>query len=331
MSSWWNAKYTLALDTLAPACYLSSLQSRKVGNLRRYVVLYALLVVLSIAPLPTVAACGGSQETTTTARGTGTTAAADDATTADAAIASVTKSDRIETPATIEAGFLQAGCDVAFPPMEYMTVVDKKRTAVGFDVDLCTAIAKKMGLELKVVAVAWDGIVPVLENGQVDIIMSAMITSPALLEQVSATDPYLSGDLAISAPVGAPIADAADLVGKTVGVQIDSTAQTAVEEVEGVKEIRTYSQISDAFQDLAAGQLDAVVNDEPASLWIIENSPDYKDKYANTGRLETGEGYAYWCTKDNEALLAAMNTALGELRDEGVYQKICDKWGLTGN
>jgi ABC-type amino acid transport substrate-binding protein len=294
------------------------------------------ILLLSLVVLTTmVLGCGSKATTETTAAGTETTAAAGTDTTAvsasaaaaDAAVAAVTKSAAIETPQTIKAGKLQAGSDTTFPPMEFS---DGKGGYIGFDVDLCTAIAKKMGIELQVVSTGWDGIIPGLLAGRYDIIMSAMSITDERLAQMNATKPYMPGILAISARKDAPITEAAGLAGKVVGVQVNTTGQTAVEAVAGVKEIKKYATILEAFMDLDAGRVEAVVNDEPVNLWIIETNPDYKAKYANTGGIVTDNSYGYWSNKQSTDLRDAMNTALTELIDEGVYQKICDKWGLTG-
>jgi len=243
-------------------------------------------------------------------------------------IMSIEQSPNIQTPDTLESGWLQGGSDTSFPPMEFS---DEAGGYIGFDIDLCTALAHKMGLKLETVSTAWDGIIPALIGDRFDIIMSAMSITEERLQQINFTDAYLPGILAISAPIDAPITDAAQLAGKIVGVQVDTTGQFAVEEVEGVAEIKKYGTILEAFQDLAAGRVDAVVNDEPVNAYIIETNEDYKAKFANTGGIVTVNDYGYAVKKENTALLDALNAALKELRDDGVYQKICDKWGLTGN
>ena len=306
------------------------------GELKKNHILLIVLLLLALVLVPSLAACGTEEATTTTAAptqttaggGTPTTAAANDpAAAADQAVAAVTKSANIETPPTIKAGVLQAGSDTAFPPMEFS---DEKGGYIGFDVDLCTALAKKMGLTLEVVSTAWDGIIPALLSDRYDIIMSAMSITEERLQQVNFTDAYLPGILAISAPIDKPVTTKEELVGKIVGVQVDTTGQFAVEEVTGVKEIKKYPTILEAFMDMAAGRVECVVNDEPVNAYIIQTNEDYKAKFANTGGIVTVNDYGYAIKKENTALLAALNTALGELIDEGVYQKICDKWGLTG-
>ena len=79
------------------------------------------------------------------------------------------------------------------------------------------------------------------------------------------------------------------------------------------------------------GKLDAVVAEEFPTRWILDNDPRYGDELVVSGKLQTGEGYAFWCDKDSEALIEAMNAALDELRDEGIYDLISDKWGLGGS
>lgn len=277
----------------------------------RHVLLIALVAVM-VTMIPIVAACGNDFEEQVT----------------DDWIMSIEQSPNIETPETLESGWLQGGSDTSFPPMEFS---DEEGGYVGFDIDLCTALAHKMGLKLETVSTAWDGIIPALTGDRFDIIMSAMSITPERLEQINFTDPYLPGILAISAPIDAPITEAAQLAGKVVGVQVDTTGQFAVEEVEGVTEIKKYGTILEAFQDLAAGRVDAVVNDEPVNAYIIETNEDYKAKFANTGGIVTVNDYGYAVKKESTALLEALNAALMELRDDGVYQRICDKWGLTGN
>jgi len=279
--------------------------------LKRNHVLVIALLLLAALVIPTATGCGSDFTEQKV----------------DYFIASIDKSDAIDTPDTIEDGWIQGGSDTAFPPMEFS---DGAGGYIGFDIDLCTALAHKMGLKLQVVSTAWDGIIPGLLGDRYDIIMSAMSITEERLEQVNFTDPYLPGILAITAPLDAPITSPEELAGKIVGVQVDTTGQFAVEEIAGVKEIKKYPDILTAFQDLAAGRVECVVNDEPVNAYIVETNEDYKARFANTGGIVTPNDYGYAIKKENTDLLESMNAALAELIDEGVYQKICDKWGLTG-
>ena len=275
-----------------------------------------MLFVIALAVLPLTAGCGGGDSTTTT---TAAMADGDPAAAADAAIAAVTKSDAIETPPTLEAGKLMAGSDTSFAPMEFS---DEKGGYIGFDVDLVSAIAKKMGVEAVVVPTAWDGIIPNLVADRYDIIMSAMTITDERKQQISFTDGYLDTNLAITAKLDAPITDAAGLEGKIVGVQVDTTGQFEVEKIAGVKEIKKYETIVAAIQDLKAGRVEAVVNDSPVNEYYTRDDPNY----GNTGKIGSDDQYGYGVKQENAALVEAMNAALAELKADGTYDLISAKW-----
>ena len=107
-----------------------------------------------------------------------------------------------------------------------------------------------------------------------------------------------------------------------MGVQVDTTGQFAVEEIAGRQGDQEVRHHPGGLQDLDAGRVEAVVNDEPVNAYIIATNTDYNAKFANTGGIVTDNSYGYAIKKENTALQAAMNAALQELRDEGVYQKI---------
>jgi ABC-type amino acid transport substrate-binding protein len=282
--------------------------------------------------------CGSvSQSTNATVYGEGTQQRTAAAAAADNAIADVVKSPDIDMPATLSAGILLAGADAASPPLEYLAVVitkvadeeKKETTLVGFEWDLCRAVAKKLGLDPQYAQTSWSDLVPGLEERRLDILVSARSTTPERLQELAATDTYLAADLAICTSKTATLADERALKGKRVGVQFDTSAQTAVEGVDGIAEVRTYTQILRAFQDLNSGNLDAVVADGIMTNWILDNTPEYDETLKISGQIETGEGYAFWCAEQNQELVAAVNAALAELRDEGIYRKICAKWSLS--
>ena len=311
-------------------------QSSEEGELKRSFLISTVL----LSSLLALALFAGGCDVVTGQVTTATLREADaDSIAADTAIAAVTPSGDIKVPASIQAGVLRAGCDVAFPPLSYLAVVGegageeatKVTKPVGFEVDLCTAVAKKLGLTLEVVQIGWDDIVPALVDDQIDIIMSAMLITPELEQEVGFTDPHLDSVLAISAPLNAPVTDLAGLAGKTVGVQIDTLGHSQMLTTTGVAEIKTYSNPVEAFADLVEGRIQAVVNDEIVSTYIIDNDPDLKAAVANSGTITTGTGFGFATKKEDTALLAALNAALAELRAEGVYQKICAKWDVTGN
>jgi polar amino acid transport system substrate-binding protein len=300
-----------------------------VAHLKRY--LPWLLLVLALAFVLVTTGCTLIKQngTTTTGGATSTTvttsSGTDAASVANNAIQAVTKSASITAPQTLKAGTLQAG---AYAPMEYP---DGKGGYAGFDIDLCTAIAKKLGLTLETVPTAYSDLVSSLLADRFDMIMSALHITPDLQQRIAFSDAYLPGTLAITTPTGAPIADSAGLAGKRVGVQVNTNAQTVVEGIAGIKQVKDYNTILEAFQDLTSGKLDAVVSDVVVDAYIVQNIGDFKTKLADSGAISTQVGYGYGFKQPNTALATAVNAALQELRTDGVYQKICAKWSVTGN
>jgi ABC-type amino acid transport substrate-binding protein len=291
--------------------------------LKKHLVFSAVLLVLLLALLPALSGCGSrSGQTNATVWGEGTDKVSPEAKAADDALAALTKSAAIETPATLKSGALLAGCDSSSPPFGFLanliTKVNNKEVKtskiVGFEVDLCTAVAKKLGLSTEFVSTSWKALLPALKEGTIDLVVSGVATNPGRLQQYDATDVYLPANLAIITSTERPLAGAGDLKGKIVGVQLDTVAQSVVKDEGGV-DVRTYPQVLGALRDLTSGKLDAVVAEEPICLWILQNDTTYEGKYAITGRIETDDGYAFWCKKGNEGLLAVMNAALQELRE----------------
>jgi polar amino acid transport system substrate-binding protein len=294
--------------------------------LKKHLSPVTILFVLLVALLPTISACSVTTNVVTaTVYGPDSAKVADVAKLADQAIAGITRSTAIKVPSTIAASSLLIGSDAAYPPLEFMAYVmttdtdgkDAKPKAtelVGFEVDLYKAVAKKLGLTPTYVKVSWSDFASSLAEGKVDVVASGMITGLKVVANLGASDTYLSADLAICTKVGEQLADATALNGKIVGVQSGSTGESAVGAVAGVKEARAYPRILGAFADLMAGKVDAVVVEQPVAEWILANHADYTTALKISGTIESGEGYAFWCTKDNQELLAAINAALQELR-----------------
>jgi ABC-type amino acid transport substrate-binding protein len=188
--------------------------------LRKHLTTSAVVLVLVLVLVTTVSACGSSSgRTNATIRGEGTAEISAEAKAADAAIAGLAKSAGIQTPNTIQAGVLLAGCDAASPPLEFLAnlITGPKESevktpkVVGFEADLLTAVAKKLGLEAGFLTTSWTDLPKALAEGGVDIAASAMVTSPELLGQFNATDAYLAADLAICAAASNQLVDGAAL------------------------------------------------------------------------------------------------------------------------
>lgn len=231
------------------------------------------------------------------------------------------KEEKPETRVTtIQEGKLLMGSDTTYPPFE---TIDDKGEAVGFDVDIAREIARRLGLELEVVSVKWEGIIPGLKTGNFDILMSAMTITEERKQEIDFSDPYIDSDQSIAVVKGrTDIAGPEDLVGKVVGVQVDTTGQFTAEKIEGIAEIKKYDTIILAFADLELGRIDAVLNDYPVNAYICKD----RGKTEVVATIKTDEKYGIGVKKGNTQLLEAINRALAEMKADGTYDRIFEKW-----
>ena len=222
---------------------------------------------------------------------------------------------------TLKPGKLTMGSDTSYPPFESM----EGSKPVGFDVELAQAIAKKLGLTLDVISTAWDGIIPGLKTKKYDIIMSAMTITADRKKQINFSDPYIDSDQSIAVANNSTIKGQADLKGKVVGVQIDTTGQFKAEEIQkagGIKEIQKFDTILVAFEALEQGKVDAIINDYPVNMYVSGK----RGKTKVITKIKTNEQYGIGVRKDNTALLNSINGALKTIRDDGSYTAIYKTW-----
>jgi polar amino acid transport system substrate-binding protein len=222
---------------------------------------------------------------------------------------------------TIQSGKLLMGSDTSYPPFESM----EGSKPVGFDVEVAQAIAKELGLELEVISTAWDGIIPGLKTDKYDIIMSAMTITAERKKQINFSDPYIDSDQSIAVASNSPIKSEADLKGKVVGVQIDTTGQFKAEEIQktgGLKEIQKFDTILVAFEALEQGKVDAIINDYPVNSYVSAQ----RGKTKVVERITTNEQYGIGVNKKNTELLEKVNGALKTVRDGDTYTNIYKKW-----
>ena len=226
---------------------------------------------------------------------------------------------------TVEEGKLHMSTNAAFPPYE-MTTDDGGFE--GIDVEVADAIAKKLGLELVVDDMGFTEALLAVQNGQSDIAMAAITVKPDRQEVMDFTDSYATGIQVVIVKEDSPIQSIDDLANaEMIGTQKGTTGYeycAAAPEDDGYGEdhVTAYDTGALAVMALVNGQVDAVVIDnEPAKAYVAEN-PGLKildTEFSN-------EDYAIGLAKGNTALLDAVNAAMAELKADGTFQKIVDKY-----
>lgn len=232
--------------------------------------------------------------------------------------------DAEEEFTTIEEGVLKVGSCLDYRPFEFV----RKGEETGFDVELSEEIASRLGLEVEWVRADFDTIfTAVAGGGQFDMVAAASTITEERLQTVDFSDPYFNSRQALTVNTSETpdIASTDDLgEGDVVGVQKGTTGKAWAEEnlaPQGV-EIKTFQAVPQAFTDLEAGAIVAVVNDEGSSLGEIEQRPDLEVVEA----IDTDEKYGFAFSKDNPELTEAVNLALAEIIVDGTYEEIFSKW-----
>jgi ABC-type amino acid transport substrate-binding protein len=197
--------------------------------------------------------------------------------------------------------------EATFPPYEFL----RGQEVVGLDVELCKAIAAKLGKEFKVESVDFDSVIPALISGKADIAAAGITITEDRKKNVDFSIPYEKTGIVIVYKKSAPYLTGESLKGKRVGVQSGTTSETYVVE-ELKQEPERMRSPAEACAALEAGRVDAVIADiEPA-----KNCVKGEDDLAMTDFI-TSEEYAVAIQKGQPELLAAINEVITELKANG--------------
>ena len=213
---------------------------------------------------------------------------------------------------------LTVGSDIPYPPFE----MGKAPNYEGFDVELMEAIAEKIDRKAEFQDTSFDTIFRDLAQGRFEAVASATTITDEREETVDFTNPYYFSEQAILVKEGEGEIDSVEkLSGATVGVQQGTTGEEFVEEKGDAGEIRPYPQGPDAVNALKSGVLDAVVLDIP----VAENAVEAGGVEV-AAAIPTEEEYGFVVPQGEEELLEEMNEALDELKDDGTFTQIYEKW-----
>lgn len=217
------------------------------------------------------------------------------------------------------------GLDDTFAPMGFR---DESGNLVGFDVDLATEVAKRIGVTIKFQPIDWSMKETELNAGNIDLIWNGYTITPARQEQVAFTKPYLENSQIIVTLADSDIMTKADLAGRNVTVQAESSALDAINAEPEVAAtfgaLVEFSTNNEAFNDLESRRSEALVVDEVNARYYMKQLGEekYKVLEENFGDEEYGIGLR----KDDTELLKKINDAMDEMKNDGTYNDIYAKW-----
>lgn len=271
-----------------------------------------LSAVMASAMVLSLAACGGAKTETTAAE-----------TTAEKKEETTTAGTTTAETAEAAGGTLIVGFDQDFPPMGF---VGDNGEYTGFDLDLAKEVASRLGLEYKAQPVAWDSKDMELESGNIDCIWNGF-TITGREDDYTWTTPYMANKQVFVVANDSDIKSQADLAGKVVEVQADSSAEAALKENQDLAntfgQLLTTPDYNTAFMDLEQGAVDAVAMDViVAGYQIKQRNADFKILDDALSEEEYGVGFK----KGNTELRDKVQGALEEMAADGTLAKISDEW-----
>ena len=276
-----------------------------------------LAFAMASAMVLSLAACGGGTSTSSSKSSAPATSGTQDSSSSSAAPSG--------SFTTVEAGKLHMSTNAEFPPYE---MLDDAGNPIGIDVEVAAAIANKLGLELVVDDMSFDAALLAVQNGQSDIAMAGITVSEDRLAKMDFTDSYATGVQVVIVKEGSDVT--MDNLGeKMIGTQMGTTGYIYASDTPdnggyGEDHVIGYETGAVAVQALVSGQVDAVIIDNlPAQSYVEANAA------AGLTILEgtwVEEDYAIALQKGNTELMAAVNGALNELKADGTFQGIVDKY-----
>ena len=290
---------------------------------------YFALLLAGVMAL-SLAACGGSSSAPAAPAETQKEEAAAEAPAEEKAEAEApTAAETAGEIKTIEAGKLHMATNAAFPPYE---MISDNGGFEGIDVEIATAIAQKLGLELVVDDMEFNSVIISVQGGKSDIAMAGLTVTDERKQNVDFTESYATGVQVIIVPEGSDIQTVDDLANdKMIGVQDGTTgyiycSAKVADGGYGEDHVSSYPNGAMAIEALKGGKVDAVVIDnEPAKAFVAANDGL---KILDTEYII--ENYAIGISKDNPGLRDAVDAALKELIADGTVKTIVDKYINAG-
>lgn len=224
---------------------------------------------------------------------------------------------------------IRVGTEGAYPPFSFVTPDGKLD---GFDIDIAKALAKVTGAEIKLISQDWDGLIPGLLARKYDCIIASMMITEERKKKVAFTKKYYNTPAKFVAKKGLiKEFSKSALKGKSIGVQRASTNDKFLTDNYGNDvNVKRYGTQDEVYLDISSGRLDMFLADSIAASEGFLNRPEGKDfefvgpDFADPKWFGIGSGVA--CRKQDTDLVKRLNAAIDQIRADGTYKKIQDKY-----
>lgn len=230
------------------------------------------------------------------------------------------------------SGKLVVGMECAYAPYNWTVSTPSATThpiannpgayADGYDVEIARIIAAALNVELEIIAIEWDGLVPALEAGEIDMIIAGMSPTEERKLSISFSDTYYDSDLVMVVNKNSAYASAtsiSDFSGARITGQLNTFHYSVIDQISGVNKTTALQDFSALIQSLQSGVIDGYVCEKPGAISAVASNPDFT--YVE---FADGEGFTYDPTSSSIAvgvrlgsdLVHSINFAISGLSDE---------------
>ncbi len=223
-----------------------------------------------------------------------------------------------------DKGELVLGLDENFPPMGFR---DENNNIVGYDIDLAKEVAARLGVKLKIQPINWDSKDQELNTGNIDCIWNGFSINEERKANILFSDPYMKNNQVVVVAADSKFKTLADLKGKSVSLQAQSSAADAIDKnTDFKKSLKDVVELKDntlCLMDLKTGNTDGVVMDEIVARYQIKmNSEKYRILDESLAAEEYGVGFR----KADVQLMTKVNDTLKTMAKEGKIAEISNVW-----
>lgn len=226
----------------------------------------------------------------------------------------------------VQRGELQVCMEPGYMPFE---MKDKKGDIIGYDVDIAKRMAKDMGVKLKLLPTAWDGIIAALVTDKCDIIMSGMTITQERNLKINFADPYVvvGQTVMMRKDLTAKSAKELDKPENTIVTKLGVTGEIATRKFFKKAKIVTFETEADAAAEVLSGKAEAMVYDQPYNILFMSDKG--KDKLVHLDSPLTYEPLGWAIRKGDPDFLNWLNNFLRQIKEDkvvGFYDDLNEKW-----
>lgn len=229
-----------------------------------------------------------------------------------------------QTPAPESAAIpakLVMGTSPDYEPYEFIEASKGSEEIVGFDIDLANEIADRLGFELEVQGMDFNGLIPALQAGRIDFVMAGMTPTEERQRNVDFTQIYYDAKNTIVSLAGSGLVHLVDLQGKRVGAQLGSIQEQAAREIEGA-DVTTREKVGDLIQEIKAERIDAAIIEDTIAKGYVRSHPELVFVTVEEG---AAGGSAIALAKGSP-LTEPFDQVLSEMVNDGTRDRLVRKW-----